>query len=378
MSASEWSVPETEVLAAAAEMLESDREAVLATVIGVEGSAYRRPGAKMVLPEDGGGVGSITAGCLEDEVLALAQDVLASGTPRVETFDLTGDDDVWGLGVGCNGVITILLEPLDESYGPALDAHEAGNAIATCTVLDSEAPDVTAGGRAYYREGFEAQTGEWPDWLTDALEEAAAALAGEGKAETLDFRGVSVFVDGLAPPPELYVFGTGHDVGPVVELAKKADFRVTVVGFRGANAKRDRFPKADDVVSTSPADVREALDLHEDAYAVLMTHNFIDDRLALDELVKSSLEYVGLMGPRKRFEEMQEDFAEEGRSFSDAELEKIYTPAGLDLGGGTPYQIAFSIVSEVLTVHNDRTPRHLKAREGPIHDRLELEATADD
>jgi xanthine dehydrogenase accessory factor len=117
--------------------LDGDGTAVLATVIGVEGSAYRRPGAKMLVDADAG-VGSITAGCLEDEVLDIADSVRAAGRPRVERFDLTGDDDVWGLGVGCNGVIDILLEPLGEGYRPVVDAYEAGDRAVVYTVVGGD------------------------------------------------------------------------------------------------------------------------------------------------------------------------------------------------------------------------------------------------
>jgi xanthine dehydrogenase accessory factor len=383
MSASNWSVPEIEVLAAAREVLDAKQPAMLATVIDVRGNAYRRPGAKMVIPEDGSGVGSITAGCLEDEVRSLAADVLSAGEPRVETFDLMDDDDVWGLGVGCNGVIDILLEPLTETYRPVLSAFAAGEDIGICTVLESNADRdaVRRGDRAYYDDGVIQTSGAWPDWLVQAVRELAATLTARGTADTFTIESdedetgtgsVTVFVDGVAAPPELFVFGTGHDVEPVCELAKNVDFRVTVVGFRGANTTDERFPAADRVLSTSPGRVREELAFDETTYAVVMTHNFVDDRLTIDELLDTPIPYVGLMGPRERFEEMQEDFAEEGRSFSADELETLYTPAGLDLGGDTPYQIAHSIVAEMLVVKNNRTPRHLEAREGPIHERVEL------
>lgn len=393
MSASNWSVPETEVLAAAREVLEADRPAALATVVDVRGSAYRRPGAKMIIPEDGGGIGSVTAGCLEEDVRSLATDVLAAREPRVETFDLMGDDDVWGLGVGCNGVIDILIEPLSEQYQPVLSAFAAGNNIAVCTVLDSNdqaqsAQDeaVYLGDRAYCEPApatFDRVSGAWPDWLVQAVREPAETLASRGKAETVtvereasdgseNTEHATVFIDGVAAPPELFVFGTGHDVEPVCELAKNADFRVTVVGFRGASATKDRFPAADRVVSTSPGRLREDLTFDENTYAVVMTHNFIDDRLTVDKLLSTNVPYIGLMGPRERFEEMQDDFAEEGKARTPDELQNLYTPAGLDLGGDTPYQIAHSIVSELLVVDNNRTPRHLKAREGPIHERVTL------
>jgi xanthine dehydrogenase accessory factor len=181
---------------------------------------------------------------------------------------------------------------------------------------------------------------------------------------------VRVFVDGIAPPPTLVVVGTGHDVRPVVELGNNTDFRTVVVGFRGAQATTERFPEADDVISTSPADITDVVDIDETTYTVVMTHNFVDDRLTVDELLQSPTPYVGLMGPRERFEEIIEEFDTEDRQFSGAELEKVYTPIGLNLGGGTPYQIAHSIIAEVLAVHNGRQPSHLKERDGPIHDRV--------
>jgi xanthine dehydrogenase accessory factor len=104
-----------------------------------------------------------------------------------------------------------------------------------------------------------------------------------------------------------------------------------------------------------------------------MTHNFVDDRLALDALLDTQVPYIGLLGPQKRFEEMLTAFDEEDRTFGDAELDRIFTPAGLNLGSETPYQIALSIVAEILAVDNDRTPQHLKEQNGPIHKRIEPE-----
>lgn len=376
MSEDDWSVPESSVLAATRDLLNSDRRGILATVVDVEGSAYRRPGAKMLIPRDGKGVGSITAGCLEDEVLRLAEEVLKEGHPRIETFDLMGDDDMWGLGVGCNGIIDLLLEPVDEAYAPLLDAYEQNRATAALTVLESGAPDVSTWERAYcYADGSTAGA-QLPDWLQNALREPATKLATEGKADIVEIDrpegSARVFVDGVSPPPTLVILGSGHDVDPVVEFGAKNDFHTVVVSFRGADASADRFPRADEVLSTSPADICDAVDIDETTYTIVMTHNFIDDRLAVGELLDSPTPYVGLMGPRERFEEMLEEYETEGRTFSESELDRVYTPVGLNLGGGSPYQIAHSIVAEVLAVHNDREPCHLTEREGPIHDRVDL------
>lgn len=375
MTEGDWSVPETDVLASIRDLLEAGRAAVVATVVGVEGSAYRRPGAKMIVEEGGGGLGHITAGCLEDEVFALAAEITDAGEPRIETYDLMEDeDDVWGLGVGCNGIIDILLEPLDASYRPAVDAFEAGEPIGVITALAGDAP---LGAKAYYRGDTVEAEAEFPSWLADAVTEPAAKLVEECGSDTVHIDTsdgtAEVFIDGIRPAPELVVYGSGHDVGPVVELGKKNDFRVTVVGFRGGVDLKDRFPDADAVTVTSPTNAGTAVDVDEDTYTVVMTHNFIDDRLVMESLVHTPTPYIGLMGPRERFEEILEEFEAEGRTFTEAELDAVYTPIGLDLGGGSPYQIATSIVAEVMAVANDREPKHLKEREGPIHDRTTVE-----
>jgi xanthine dehydrogenase accessory factor len=380
MMDSNWSVPETAVVDTVRETLAADEPAVLATIVGVEGSAYRQPGAKMVVGADGDGVGSLTAGCLEDEVRTLAGEVLDAGEPRIEVFDLTGDD-VWGLGVGCNGVIRMLLEPLDDSLQPALDAAAAGENCAVATVVESDHPGFDLGDRLCGREGRFIDTEGWLTALTERLSEPAATLSTAGKADTIDISleagSVRVFLDGIAAPPELLVFGTGHDVRPVVELATLADFHVTVVGFRGATATAERFPSADRVISTSPTAVREEIDIDERTYTVVMTHNFVDDRLTLAKLTQSATPYIGLMGPTDRFSEMLDAFEAEGQSFDRATLNRVYTPIGIDLGGGAPYQIATSIVSEVLAVHNERTPQHLSGKDGPIHERLDIDTAGE-
>jgi xanthine dehydrogenase accessory factor len=384
MTRSNWSVPETEVVQRIHERLEAEGTDVLATIVDVEGNAYRRPGAKMLLDEAGEGVGSITAGCLEDELLAAAGSVRERGRPELVTYDLMEDDeDVWGLGVGCNGIIDVLLEPLTDAYRPAVEAFADGRDVAVLTVLEGSGA-LERGDRAYYRPDEGVLTtpdgGPATDWPGD-LSDPAADLAGRGRADVLEVGAgedrLEVFVDGLAAPSELVVFGSGHDVGPVTELAAKSDFRVTVVGFRGGVDLAERFPDADGTLTTSPGTVDEALDLDERTYAVVMTHNFVDDRLTVETLLDSPVPYVGLMGPTERFEEMLEAVADEGRTFDRDELSPLYTPVGLDLGGGSPYQIAHSIVAEALAVSNDRTPRHLRSREGHIHDRVTVDPEGD-
>jgi len=381
MTRDNWSVPETEVLQRVRDRLDGDSTDVLATIVDVDGNAYRRPGAKMLLDEAGGGLGSITAGCLEDELISVGGEVRETGRPRLVTYDLMEDDeaDVWGLGVGCNGVIEVLLEPLTETYRPAVDAFFGGRRVGVVTILDGGDGPLAQGDRAYYDPADGAlrpEDGAASDWPSAALDGPARELSDRGQADTVtvstDAGDLTVFVEGLAPPDDLVVFGTGHDVGPVTELAAKSDFRVTVVGFRGAVDVAERFPAADRTLTTSPGTVAEDVDLDERTHAVVMTHNFVDDRLTVEALLDSPVPYVGLMGPRERFEEMLTEFDDEGTQFGEAALSSLYTPVGLDLGGGSPWQIAHSIVAEVLAVSNGRTPGHLQEREGPIHERIDV------
>lgn len=377
MSERRWNVSEAAVISATEAILEADGSGVLATIVDVEGNAYRRPGSKMLVDADGEGFGHITAGCLEDEVREIAASVLASGGPRIETYDLM-DDDIWGLGLGCNGIIDVLLEPIGAHHRPLIRARGRGRPIASATVIGGDPP---MGSKAYYDgSGMQTVDDGFPTWLRKAIEPSIEAAFSNAASDTVtietDEGYATVFLDGMHPPLRLLVCGSGNDVGPVVELAERNDFDVTVAGFRGGIDLADRFPQATDHVSSRASEIDQAVDLDDRTYAVIMTHNFVDDRLVLERLLDSPVAYIGLMGPRSRFEEMLEAFEAEETSLPESAFERVYTPIGIDLGSGSPYGIATSIIAEILAVANGRTPRHLTEREGPIHDRVDLDSSA--
>ncbi len=368
-------------LSRARALLEEGRDAVLATVVAVDGTAYRRPGAKMVLTRDGNGVGGVATPCLEAELAAAARTVLAEGRPRVESYTAATDEAVWGLATGCDGRVEILLEPIDQSLRPVVDAQERGEDVAVLTVLDSDDESLACGDRAVVRPGGGAQVVDGdspPAWVTEEALDLATRLAERDRGTALELvregRTLDLFVDGVAAPPELLVLGTGRDVRPVVHLASTAGFRVTVVGFRGAHATPERFPGAERVVSTSPTDLEDACDFDEETYVVVMTHNLVDDRLALEAVLGTPVPYVGLMGHRDRFEAIL-DAVDDEDALAESDLDRLHTPVGLDLGGGSPSQIALAIVAEVLAVRNDRDPVHLCERSGPVHERLSADTT---
>lgn len=348
---------------------------VMATVVNVAGSAYRRPGAKLVVADDSH-VGAITAGCLEGPLLELARDVRESGEPRVETYDMT-DDDEWGIGLGCNGVIDVLLEPIDDSLDVALAELAAKRPATLVTVVDggTNAPlgaraTITVDGAVHGA----ADRPDLPETLLDRIRPVAEAAMSDGSSTTLsvtvDGEEVTVFVDGLQPVTDLVVFGNQNDVHPVSRLASQVGFRVVVASARGAKSDPDSFPDADAVRSVRAPDLASVVDADEYTAVVLMSHNFVDDRLALESVLRDTeVPYVGLMGPRKRFERMHDELAEEGVTLDRDDLDRIATPVGLDLGGGEPVEIATSIVAEVLAVTNDRPGGRLTDSAEPIHPR---------
>ncbi|SEW31340.1 XdhC family protein [Halobacterium jilantaiense] len=373
-----WSVTDRSIHDTLAALRDEEANAAVATVVDVEGSAYRRPGAKLLAPADGDALGAVTAGCLDGPVNSLAADVRDSGTATVETFDLT-DGEEWGLGLGCNGIIDLLVDPLDDSYDPLLDAladHEAATAL---TVVRSADPEVPVGSRTTVTADGDASGSDRPGVPEDALDSLRAAaedamaegtsgvVTVEREAGVLD-----VFVDGVEPAPELLLFGSQNDAKTVAKFGAAAGFRVTVASSRGARADGEQFPDAHRVVATHPTEVAEHVQAPERTYAVLMSHNLVDDRLALEALLRdTAVPYVGLMGPRERFDELRDALAGDDVALTQSELDRVSTPVGLDLGDGSPTGIALSIVAEATAVANDAAGGRLREQSGHIHPRVD-------
>lgn len=380
-----WEATRADVVRQLRTCLAEGRPAATAVVTAVAGSAYRRPGARVVVTE-GASVGAITAGCLEGPVADSARTAIEAGTPLTETYDLTEDEgETWGMGLGCNGVIDVLLDPMDESLQPALEAIERKDRAVVLTVVATAGESAVSPGdrTTAFEDGSttaaDSLVGTAREPLSDAvLEQILAALPVDAVASldrsttvtfSIDGTEISVFCDVYEPIPTLLVFGSQGDVRPVTRFARDAGFRVEVVSGRGAKATAERFPAADSVESVRAPDIAETVAAPEHTYAVLMSHNFLDDKLALESLLSTAVPYIGLMGPRKRFEEMRAAFEDDGRPLTSAERERISAPVGLDLGSDEPSQIAMSVVSEALAVANNASGGQLSERDGPIHAR---------
>ena len=347
----------------------------LATIVAVRGSTYRRPGARLLVPEEGSPVGNISGGCLEGDVADMARVVMDEGRARLAGWDLTADDDaVWGLGLGCNGAIEVFIEPAEkaaEVAGALRAALEEERPISVVTVVESSRAGVEPGARLVVRPDGTSD-GSLGDPSVDATaEEAATTLLGEERSEVRALaEGVRAFVEVLDPPLRLVVCGAGHDAIPLVRAASVLGWNVTVVDDRPGFLTHARFPEATAFVAVDePEDAAKAAGVDERTFAVVMTHNFLRDKEYIRSLIGSPAAYIGMLGPGARTERLLMELRDEGVEMARANRDRIHGPAGLDLGGEGPEEIAQAIIAEVVAVKRRRAGGFLRDRPGPIHDR---------
>jgi xanthine/CO dehydrogenase XdhC/CoxF family maturation factor len=338
------------------------RPAALAIVTRIRGSAYRRPGAKLLIDGDGSFLGGVSGGCLEEDVRQVGLQVLASGLSRRLHYE-TGDDDrrVWGLGLGCDGEVDIAVVPITAEAALATWARVR-------ELLDGDAPFALStviedGGRTGVVVVGESGrlAGRLDDAAADAEVDTVAGAALRARSSRLHPAGPgTVFTEVLLPPPNLLVCGAGDDARPLVAFAAAVGFRVIVADHRAAYLTAERFPDARKLLSLQPDDESAELPAHGRTYAVVMTHALKRDSAWVRRLSATDLPYVGVLGPRTRTEKMLAELGPRDR-------ERIFGPVGLDLGADGPEQVALSILAEVLAVASGREPRHLRERAVSVH-----------
>jgi xanthine/CO dehydrogenase XdhC/CoxF family maturation factor len=357
----------------------SPERAVLATVVDVKGSGYRLAGARMLVDENGKSIGSISGGCLEADVLERAKSVLKTGQPTVVVYDSTKDESsVFGLHMGCRGIIRILLEQANNNhlFGFLKDAFVERKTTAIATLIArANATSLDLGDRFY-----------WTDRLVNernhnrVVEEILPALTRDINGSIIERRSrtktystsageYEFFIEVIAPPPTVLIFGAGHDAVPVASFAKELGWVVNVIDRRSAYATPDRFPSADQVVVGHAQDLDDELFADQNAVSVIMTHHYESDRETVRRLINSDCRYIGILGPKQRTADILNDLCESGVTINKDVLDRIYAPVGLDIGAATPEGIALSIIAEIQAVLADREGGHLKHRSKPIYDR---------
>ena len=364
--------------------LAGEEGGALVTITRTTGSTYRREGAKMVCRKDGGLIGSISGGCLESDVYEVSLGVVERDRPEIVTYDTNAENENdWGLGLGCNGTVEVLVEPMSWWRTPSGRAFfqavtervDAGRRCAILTVLAEGGTPPAAMRRVLLEEDGAVVAGHGASLDPTLHERMRAALAERSvrpsrRLEVTTSAGRwDVFLDVLVPPTRLIVVGGGHDAIPLVRMAREVGFVVTLVDSRPLFATPKRFPDADVVVCLQADEFAQKISLAGRPAIVLMTHNYLKDRAMLQQLLTGPAEllYLGALGPRARTEQMLNDLRAEGVLLPPERMAQVRTPVGLDLGADAPAEIALAVLAEILAVQNERRAIPLSEKKGRVH-----------
>lgn len=353
----------------------SQQKAAIATVMQVKGSSYRSPGARMLMMDNGHWVGSVSGGCLEGDALRKARAVMANKTPRTLTYD-TADDKSLGIGLGCEGIIDILLEPIDPeaSDNPVqliesfLQMDKTG---ALATVFESTA-NIPVGSRVFLKPDGSADGVE--STLNELLMETLHTTIEDQKSriEEFEFGGgrINVFFEVIQPGIDLLIFGGGFDAKPVTELAAVLGWNVRVSDECIAHLVPINFPKANEMVSCQKEFVKKEVKITPFTAIVMMSHNYEYDKGVLAQIIDSDAAYIGILGPKKRADRLLKWLSDEHQiELSQEQADKLHYPIGLDIGAETPDEIAVSIIAEIQARFSNRSGGLLKYRSEAIHPR---------
>jgi len=358
---------------------QAGKKTVLATVVHVEGSSYRRPGARMLVTEDGQLTGAISGGCLEGDALRKALLAISQQQNKLVTYDTTDEEDnALGIQLGCNGIVYILFEPID----PMQPDHPVA-------LLEKAAAQTTPAVLITFFS-LDNPSGEQPGTCVLVTKEkkygsiknsAVAAIIDKDMEQVLKNKTslikkypadqnkmVTGFIELINPAAELVIAGAGNDAFPLVEIANITGFHTTIVDGRKTHANTQRFPTVKQVIVGKPAEAVQQLNINEQTIFVLMSHNYNYDLGMLRQLIKQPCRYIGILGPRKKLEKMLLELASEGMNITPTDKEKIYGPVGLDIGAETAEEIALSIIAEIKAVLCNKSGHTLRNKNGFIHE----------
>jgi xanthine dehydrogenase accessory factor len=355
------------------------KKAALATVVKVEGSSYRQPGARMLIAENGSLTGAISGGCLEGDAMRRALLVIARGTRAVVTYDTTDEDDAkLGIGLGCNGIIDILIEPIDAD-NPANPVQLLRTLVNTrqpgvlITLFNTSEPHRQQAGSffAYTQNG--KVLGSAPAQLQDELQATAreALERLESRLTSFSFNDLefSAFVEVIRPVIHLVIAGAGNDVMPLVSMAGLLAWQVTVLDNRSLYATCARFPDVHQVLVTDAEEALKQIVSDDNTVFVLMTHNYNYDLALLRQLLNQKSPYIGVLGPKKKFNRLMDELGVHTTHTTRA-VDNLFGPVGLDIGAETAEEIALSVMAEIKAVLTGKEGKFLRDKKDAIHSPL--------
>lgn len=353
----------------------STTKAALATVVRVEGSSYRRTGARMLIMDNGQWVGGISGGCLEGDALKRARLAIAQSKPTLVTYDTTDDDDYQiGVGLGCNGVIDVLISPLHPDHPNPLDCLKTcladarkTHVLLTLTSFTGSFGDLQRGDMIRY-DGPDSLLVLGDAEITAPVEQKIQQYISKGKSAPFAFelsnrQSLELFIEVLLPVPHLILMGQQYDVLPLVRMSNELGWMATVVA-NPQKVTQTLFAEAHAIVAP---DAFASIPIDQQSAVILMAHDFKTDKNNLPRVLATDVPFIGMLGPRVRAERIFTELSDEGRF--DGETDRIHAPIGLDIGAATPEEIALSIVAEVRAFLSHRSGTALRHRAAPIHER---------
>lgn len=359
-----------DILKAYQKATKENKKTALATVVKVEGSSYRRPGARMLITEDGQLTGAISGGCLEGDALRKALSAIHQQESKLIIYDTSDEEDAeFGVQLGCNGIVHILFEPIktNEVLNPIELLQAANHQRKNCVIatLFSLNDKNQLGSIMLFREN-------------ECLENLPAEISGElkndafdtlmskiSKFETysIDNKQVEAFLEFIPPPVQLVIAGAGNDGQPLAEIANILGWEIVVIDGRQTHATQQRFPNAKQISVSKPEGILSKIKIDDKTAFVLMTHNYNYDLEFLNILLDTNAPYIGTLGPKKKLIKMLDEL---GLNNSTNEA-RVHGPIGLDIGAETAEEIAISIIAEIKSVFTGGSTIKLREKKNPIH-----------
>jgi len=347
------------------------KKTALATVVKVEGSSYRQPGARMLVTEDGFLTGAISGGCLEGDALRKALLAINQKQNKLITYDTSDESALeFSVQLGCNGIVHILFEFIDadDFHNPLeilkkVEENRSDSVVSTLFSLVRNARQI--GTVNVYQEN---------KMFVDDLYSLEKEMLNVFQNKSTQIKNIKIeneeqtaLIQYIAPSVSLIIAGAGNDVQPVVKMADLLGWEVTVGEGRVTHATQKRFPEAKKVVVASPEELIQNIMIDDRTFVVLMTHNYKYDLKVLKLILKTDCQYIGILGPKTKLQRMFDDLNEEGIHLTENDYKRIYGPIGLDIGAETAEEIALSVISEIKAVMEDRKGTSLRYKTNKIH-----------